>query len=157
MNQSIICQFYFIVCLQDISTVLSKLQSGNRSFNAAVYPGIAECFPSVEIENLKIRREFKDVGNSVCALISVKEATIVDGQVRFKTQQDEECTLKNYCQNNMGCGVEEVILPVKVSFSKFNTVVSNCVLLVKLREQKKSECRGSDGYYATCEAILAGK
>ena len=123
MNQSIIYQFYFIFCLQDIDTILSKLQLAGPGDEKLVYRRI----PNVRNEN----------GSSpVCALISVKEATLVEGHIIFRTLDNERCVWKNNCRNNGSCCLEEV--PVHQS-------VKNCVLLVKWDSKW------------TCEAILAGK
>ena len=139
MNQSIIYQFYFIFCLQDIDTILSKLQLAGPGDEKLVYRRI----PNVRNEN----------GSSpVCALISVKEATLEDRKIKFKTLLDEECVLKNNCRSNGGGGVEEVPLPVQVSSS--NQCVSNCVLLVKFGSRLESESWDSERQYAVCEAVL---
>ena len=102
MNKSILYQFYFIFCLQDINTILSQLQSGGSGYKAVFYQGIAEGFPTVKIENLKIYQDVEDGPSPACALISVKEATLEDRKIKFKTLLDEECVLKNNCQNNRG-------------------------------------------------------
>ena len=138
-----------------MSIILSQLKFGGTGYKAVVYQGIKgikECFPTVKIENLKIYLEAKDGSSPDCALISVKEATLVDRQIKFKTLQNEECILKNNCRCSGGGGVEEVHLHVQVPFS--NQGVSNCVLLVKFGDCLKSESWGSGRYYAVCEAIL---
>lgn len=130
MNQSIIYQFYFIFCLQDIDTILSKLWLASLGGKTSVYSGIDEGFHTAMNEN----------GSSPdFALISVTEATLVDRQIRFKTLEDETRNLKNNCRNNGSCGLEEVPLPVRQG---------NCVLLVKFELDQGVEI---------CEAILAGK
>ena len=151
MNKSILYQFYFIFCLQDINTILSQLQFDGSGYKAVVYQGIAEGFPTVKIENLKIYQDVEE-SSPACALISVKEATLEDRQIKFKTLLDEECALKNNCRSNGGGGVEEVPLPVQVSSS--NQCVSNCVLLVKFGSRLESESWDSDRHYAVCEAVL---
>ena len=147
MNKSILYQFYFIFCLQDINTILSQLQFDGSGYKAVVYQGIAEGFPTAKIENLKIYQDVEDGRSPACALISVKEATLEDRKIKFKTLLDEECVLKNNCRSNGGGGVEEVPLPVQVSSS--NQCVSNCVLLVKFGSRLES-----DRHYAVCEAVL---
>ena len=152
---SILYQFYFTFCRQDMSIILSQLKFGGTGYKAVVYQGIKgikECFPTVKIENLKIYLDAKDGSSPDCALSSVKEATLVDRQIKFKTLQNEECILKNNCRCSGGGGVEEVHLHVQVPFS--NQGVSNCVLLVKFGDCLKSESWGSGRYYAVCEAIL---
>ena len=47
--------------------------------------GLKGCFPTVKIENVKIYLDDKDGSSPDCALISVKEATLVDRQIKFKT------------------------------------------------------------------------
>ena len=59
MNKSILYQFYFIFCLQDINTILSQLQFDGSGYKAVVYQGIAEGFPTAKIENLKIYQDVK--------------------------------------------------------------------------------------------------
>ena len=140
-----------------MNTVLSQLQFGGTGHKAVVFQGISEGFPTVMIENLKICQDVEDEPSPVCALIGVKEATLVERKIKFKTLLDEECSFKNNCQNNVGSGVEEVPLPVQVSLSHQDIQCSNCVLLVKLGDQHKSESSGSDGYYAVCEAILTSQ
>ena len=136
MNQSIIYQFYFIFCLQDIDTILFKLRLASQGNDTFVYSEIDEGFLTAMNEN----------GSSpVCALISVKEATLVDRQIRFKTLENETRVLKNNCRNNGSCGLEEVPLPVRQGDD-------NCVLLVKF--EFDSELKQ---WVETCEAILAGK
>ena len=127
MNKSILYQFYFIFCLQDINTILSQLQSGGSGYKAVFYQGIAEGFPTVKIENLKIYQDVEDGPSPAGALISVKEATLEDRKIKFKTLLDEECVLKCVC---------------------------NCVLLVKFGGQLESESWDSDRHYAVCEAVL---
>ena len=136
MNQSIIYQFYFIFCLQDIDTILFKLRLASLGNETFVYSGIDEDFHTAMNEN----------GSSpVCALISVKEATLVDRQIRFKTLENETRVLKNNCRNNGSCGLEEIPLPVRQG-------VDNCVLLVKFEFDSELNQR-----VEICEAILAGK
>ena len=137
---SILYQFYFTFCRQDMSIILSQLKFGGTGYKAVVYQGI------------KGMKDAKDGSSPDCALISVKEATLVDRQIKFKTLQNEECILKNNCRCSGGGGVEEVHLHVQVPFS--NQGVSNCVLLVKFGDCLKSESWGSGRYYAVCEAIL---
>ena len=100
-------------------------------------------------------QDAKDGPSPPCALIRVKEATLVDRQIRFKTILDEECVLRNNCQSNRGSGVDEEPLPVQVSSSNYS--VSNCVLLVKFGDRLQSEFWDSDRYYAVCETILIGQ
>ena len=154
MNQSIIYQFHFIFCLQDVSEIFDQLKSDDCQ--ATVYQGIKKCF-FVKVKNSGIYRSDEDGCSPVCALIGVKEATLVDGKITFKTLLNEEFALKNKCQNNMGSGVEEVPLPVHVSLSNQGIMHSNYALLVKLEDHKKSKSKGLVKMNATCEAILAGK
>ena len=111
MNQSIIYQFYFIFCLQDIDTILSKLQLAGPGNEKFVYRGILTAINENE-------------SSPFCALISVKEATTVDEKIIFRTLDNERCVWKNNCRNNGSCCLEEVPLPVQRG-------VKNCVLLVK--------------------------
>ena len=139
MNQSIINQFYFIFCLKDIDAILSKLPSPDDG--SFVYGEIDEDFHTAMNEN----------GSSpVCALIGVKEATLVDRQIGYQTGKNETHVLKNNCRNNGSCGLEEVPLPVQ--FYSSNEGVDNCVLLVKSEFDL-----GLNRRVAICEAILAGK
>lgn len=152
MNQSIIYHFHLIFCLQDMGEIFHQL--GLVGCEAAVYQGITKCFP-VKIKGSRMYRDDKDGPSPACALISVKEATLVDGKIKFKTLLGEEFALENMCQNERGSCVKEVPLPVQDSCS--NEGISNYAVLVHLEDCEKSESKGSERIHATCEAILAGK
>lgn len=145
-----VVQLYFLFCLQDIALVLSQLKFSDQAniYNAVAYRGISEAFPNAEIDFKGISAT--DRPDPGCALISVKEAKLVDGRVVFKTHLDEKCSLKNNCRNHKDGGIDEVVLPVQVPLSNQNV---GSVVLVRFGD-KQATCYYGSRFQAVCESIL---
>lgn len=147
-----VVQLYFLFCLQDIALVLSQLKFSDQAniYNAVAYRGISEAFPNAEIDAKGISAT--DRPDPCCALISVKEAKLVDGRVVFKTHLvDENCSLKNNCRNHKDGGIDEVLLPVQVPLSNQNV---GSVLLVRFGDKQATCNYYGSRFQAVCEAIL---